>query len=156
MNTTQKQNKATFGQALQVLTFVNQKGADAKKLDKLFQSGLFSDLLESDLKTISRDSFRHLLGLLPVAIPLQVDYSRSLKRKHDELVAAGVLDTSLDDGDRIRRVKHSDSVIAELVSFDRPIRTDDVRKVLRRRQLRPATGDELLAFASVYGHKKDQ
>ena len=57
---------ASWQQAANLLTLVSNKGIHAEQIQKLYSSGLLSDLLDADVDEVNRDEFRKVLGLGPI------------------------------------------------------------------------------------------
>lgn len=63
--------KPSLGQASQMLNLINQKNINLEKFNLLFTTGLFSDLLDADLKDVNRWNFQKVLGLFDFTINLK-------------------------------------------------------------------------------------
>ncbi len=57
---------ASWQQAANLLTLVSNKGTPTGQIQKLYSSGLLSDLLDANVDEVNRDEFRKVLGLGPV------------------------------------------------------------------------------------------
>lgn len=71
-------------QGIHVLSVLRDKGIPREQVQKLFTSGLFSDLLDGNLDNVDRDEFRKILGLVELEIDpfVYVDHSRSVKEPY--------------------------------------------------------------------------
>jgi hypothetical protein len=59
-------NDSSWKQAAQFLTLVDQKEVPKEQVQKIYASGLLSDLLEANVGQVDRSEFRRLLGLGPL------------------------------------------------------------------------------------------
>ncbi len=57
---------ASWQQAAHLLTLVSNKGLPIDQIQRLYSSGLLSDLLDADVGSVNRDEFRKVLGLGPI------------------------------------------------------------------------------------------
>lgn len=65
--------KPTFAQANQVLNLIAQKQMPAEQLQKVFESGLLSDLLDGNIDEVDRMEFRRMMGLNPLTVKHIID-----------------------------------------------------------------------------------
>jgi len=70
-------NEPSIGQMSQIMNLIAQKKKTREEVNLLFTSGIFSDLLDCNLKKVDREKFRKLLGCLDFSI--EVDRSTNLE-----------------------------------------------------------------------------
>lgn len=144
--------EATFGQAEHLLDFFKKCTKD--QLKNFFDNGdLVKLMLDADLSRVDRAAFAALLaGRLSLlgleTFSLTIDYTKSL----DEMVAAG----NYDDVDSNINWKNflvwrgEAQIETVLIHLGRGTHSDEVLGELERRDLRPGTLVELLAFGEQY------
>ena len=140
---------ATFNQALQALTLISHKDPTLEVLNRLYQSGLLSDLIEADPSQVNRDEFRKLIGLTPLELRITVDYAQSL----EQMIADGNYDWKNDDITAKRFPLVGEGKVElkpHLIHFNRVIGSDDVEKELETMGKRPGKIEELFAFGKTY------
>ena len=141
---------ATFGQAVKILSMVEQKEVPRDQLQKLLGSGLLSDLLDADVDAIDRSVFRQAIGLVPLNVfNLTVDFNRSV----EDGIKAGKYDWK-SDGITSEHFSSQETgmaeVAVELFHFSKDMETEGVLKEMEKKGYRPATLKELLAFGEKY------
>jgi hypothetical protein len=93
-------DNATFNQAIHLLNLIQQKGETLEEVNLLFTSGLFSDLLNSDLKKVNRKEFQKVLGLFDFIIKVdrcvRIEYPPFVREVlHPELEYTGSTEYNL-------------------------------------------------------------
>lgn len=81
-------SNASFGQAVHLLAFVGQKDPKLEQLQKLYTSGLLSDLFDGNIDQVDRDKFRKALGLCPLDTFIHID--RSIRPVYPDWVKMGM------------------------------------------------------------------
>ncbi len=97
-----RKSDASLNQAAHLLEIVNEKDVSGKTLQRVFDSGLLSDLFEGDLLAVDRLEFRKMLGLEPRTFfydPKQANVAafigRNAHARVDEDISELVFDESL-------------------------------------------------------------
>jgi hypothetical protein len=146
-------------QLVKVYTTFDEKGVTSDILqNQLLGTGLLADVAEAAaLGTIpqDRDVRRKFLGLAPAEFKFVVDYSMTLP----QMIAAGRYDWQNDDITPARFPVNGEGqkeLNGQLVHFNRNMGSDDVKKELDAKGLRPATHEELLAFGATYPEMQRQ
>lgn len=144
--------EATLKQAGKVLELIGQKETSCEQFQKLFGSGLFSDLLDANVDSVDRDAFRQAIGLKPLGIratitsyPMSINYDRSVK----DGIKAGKYDWENDDITSKNFPSQETStkeVAVELFHFGKDMSTDEVLAELDKQGFRAATLKEILAL----------
>jgi len=142
---------ATLAQGNQMLNLILQKQTPSEQLQRLMESGLFSDLLEATLENdIDRNAFRSLIGLKPInAFAVTVNYDLSV----ENAVKAGKYDWSNSDITTKNfppKRKGKAGIELTLFHFNRSMESDEVVREFDKQGLRPAELPELLSFGAKY------
>lgn len=154
-----KEQRATFGQASQILSVVMDQKPTVEKVDAILELGILTDLMKADLGKVDRSKVKKVLGL-PVA---------EIRSRYYVIVASG----SEAWPDFLGRFKlmafppwgvkaftgPEESLIsvyhlggdeaqfhAEIIAFTEDIWTEDAIELLSKQKLRLATLRELLRF----------
>jgi hypothetical protein len=144
----------SFPQVAKLHNTLVEKGVTPKLLqDCLLGDGIMSDIAEAMVaETLpSRDEFRKVLGLGPIALKIVIDYSMTLA----DMIEAGRYDWKSDNitekhfpHSEMGKVRWQRDV--QLIHFNRIISSDDVEKELDKMGLRPGMIEELLAFGATF------
>ncbi|MBU2109432.1 hypothetical protein KKB71_00515 [Patescibacteria group bacterium] len=148
--------EATLKQARKVLDLIGQKDTPCEQLQKLLGSGLLSDLLDANVDSVDRNTFRQTIGLKSLNVyatihgfTITINYDHSVK----DSIKAGKYDWENDDITE----KHFPSqetgtmeVAIELFHFGKNMETDKVLAELDKKGYRPATLKELLALGEKH------
>ncbi|MBP9855953.1 MAG: hypothetical protein KBC48_01430 [Candidatus Pacebacteria bacterium] len=146
---------ATLAQATQVLGLILEKKGNVKDLQDLLESGLLTDLLDSDPKHISRDAFRQILFLTD-QIPsykIKVDYSVSFEElinrgkyeEVDERLAGNISQWNFWEGQ-----DRKPDVEVYLLPLPHDMQPTAMTQYIRRMGMRELNNKEILTFGIEY------
>ena len=148
--------EATLNQAGKVLEVIGQKGIPREQLQKLLGSGLLSDLLDANVDSVDRDTFRQAIGLKPLGAhttitryPMLIDYDRLV----EDGIKAGKYDWKNDDimsKNFPSQETGTREATVELFRYGKDMSTDEVLAELDKQGYRPATLKELLAIGEKH------
>ena len=147
--------EATLNQAGKVLEVIGQKGIPREQLQKLLGSGLLSDLLDANVDSVDRDTFRQAIGLKPlgahttITYPMLIDYDRLV----EDGIKAGKYDWKNDDimsKNFPSQETGTREATVELFRYGKDMSTDEVLAELDKQGYRPATLKELLAIGEKH------
>ena len=146
-----KEEKATLDQASHIVKLINDKGLTREQLQKVIDSGLFSDVLETGKSEghIDREVVQKALGLEPLlsVYNVVVDYNLSLV----EMIKAGKYDW-VNDGITQKHFPLQEKGLGKigftitLLHLNRYISSDEAIEKISEAGYRPATLPELLAL----------
>jgi hypothetical protein len=140
---------ATLDQAKHILVLLGQKNPSKEDLNILFKSGLLSDLFDGDLSQVNRDDFRRFLGLHPLRMKINVDYTLSLEK----MISACCYDWVRGDiASRWYPVlgKGKKSLRVEIKQLNCDMSPESAIKETSKKGARPASIAELLSFGLVF------
>lgn len=138
----------TLDQKNQILNLFKNKSFE--QIQKLLRSQLLSDLLNANIKSIDRDTFRVVIGLKPLtSFPITIDYDLSM----ESLIEQGKYDIKNKDvnSENFKNTKRGKTnLIIRLMRFNKKITLKKVFEEIDNQGFRPAESMELLAFGIKY------
>ncbi|MEK7586250.1 MAG: hypothetical protein AAB453_00040 [Patescibacteria group bacterium] len=139
----------TAEQLLSIVKLLVEKELPVEQAQKLLDKGAMSDLCDFNFDGFDRDKFRQFGGLHPLVLEFLLDYNLTV----EQMIAAGGYDwTNPDITSTLFAVKGEGQHkrLAQLIHFDEDISSDEAKKRLYERGLRPGKFEELLGFGAKY------
>lgn len=149
--------EATLRQAMKLLYLVEQQGIPLSQLQKILESGLFTDLLKAEISSIDRTAFQRCVGLRKVFCGITTDLALQAL---DDIAASGgsvqpIVRSALESA-LLSVAPNRPPFVVELVSFGNfgsDLSEEGVRQKLDAMGLVPANLVELVSLVGKFADK---